>query len=204
MNRGEGTDRPPERWLAGAALLLAGLAPLAGAPATAPGRPAGTSEAGPAGRISAVEVARALRARDPSLRLIDLRSEAAYEAFHLPRAERRDPARLDELPVDVERRIVVYAATADAAARARRTLAAAGHPSPRYLADGVGEWTRDVMNPVLPADAGPEARERFRELAELSRYFGGLPRILRPGEADPRGAETDELLSRTLRRGCAF
>lgn len=189
-------------WLAGGALLLAALAPLAGTPASAPG------EASPprvdSARAAALDVARAIRGRDPALRLLDLRPPDEYEAFHLPRAERWDPARLDELPVDPERRIVVYAATPREAAAARRRLAAAGHPAPRYLADGVGEWTREILNPVLPTEAGPGERERFREIAELSRYFGGLPRILRPGEPDPRAGRNDELLSRTLRRGCAF
>jgi hypothetical protein len=41
-------------------------------------------------QITAVELAEWIRDRKPNLRVIDLRPEAAFDEYHLPRAERFD------------------------------------------------------------------------------------------------------------------
>jgi hypothetical protein len=84
-------------------------------------------------------------------------------------------------------------------ARALRSLAG-GPGSVRYMVDGVGEWLSEIMNPVIAPDATPEERAAFDRVAELSRYFGGMPRV---GSATDRGSP-ERLLERTQRRGCAF
>jgi 3-mercaptopyruvate sulfurtransferase SseA len=97
----------------------------------------------------------------------------------------------------------VYADGGDLAARAWVVLRARGRADVRVLPDGVGDWLRDVLNPTITADAPAAAREQFAAQAALSRYFGGLPRVLRDGTA-PDTASTAGLLRRTSRRGCAF
>jgi hypothetical protein len=74
------------------------------------------------------------------------------------------------------------------------------------LRGGVDAWVADVLNPTLPYDA-PADRERvFADIAELSRYFGGVPRRVLASDASASPAEDAsdpaETLRRTLRRGC--
>lgn len=182
------------------ALVAGALGALAlfGGDTPAPGGP---------GAISALEVARALRADPDGIRLLDIRDAAAFEEFHLPRAARApaDPGALvaglatDVGPGDA----IVVLGGPDAAARlAWLALRRAGFVRARYLPDATSAWLADIVSPVLPADAGPARRAAWPEQAELSRYFGGFPRV---GTA--AGRETDAAadgLRRARRRGCAF
>jgi hypothetical protein len=45
-----------------------------------------------------------------------------------------------------------------------------------FLREGLFEWLTQVMTPVLPAGASAAERAVFDSAAELSRYFGGVPR----------------------------
>jgi rhodanese-related sulfurtransferase len=147
------------------------------------------------GRVSALLVAQWLRERKAGLRISDLRGVEAYEQFHLPKAE---PA-----PQAFSRgeTVVVYGTDSVEARLAASTLREAGMEQAYYLADGVGEWLTELLNPTLSPDASPEERAVWARIAELSRYFGGLPRI-QAGVAEPRSAA--EVLRRTVRRSCAF
>ena len=184
--------RTINRWLAAAALLLAALAPVAGSPF----RSAGRLDADGAARLRALDLADWLRERR-SLRVVDLRDSLRFEAFHLPRAARMtddEVAALRLMPSDT---LVLYG---DEAAVARALDRLRGRPARVvYLVDGVGEWLADVMNPILPPDAADDERARFARTAELSRYFGGIPRY---GVRD--STESAQLLEQTRRRGCAF
>lgn len=181
--------------LAGVALLLGGAAAVARGPAP-PAAVGGEP-------TTALEVAAWLRARRP-VEILDVRpADAAFNDFHLPRARHvpADQFRTSAIPTD--RMVVVYAEGGDLAARASLVLAALGYDSVRVLSDGVGEWLAEIVNPVLPADAGDAAREAFAAQAELSRYFGGLPRIVPAGAVPDAGASAD-VIRRASRRGCAF
>lgn len=175
------------RVLVGAALVLGLLAPFA-----APRDP-------DAGRLSVVQLAEWLRDQRGVL-VVDLRDPAAYEQFNLPRAVSRSPDRARALAWSAEDTVVFY----DDGSRVAREMWALVRDGPArvyWLADGVGEWVDQIMNPTIAPDASPEARAAFDRLAELSRYFGGMPRIARP-TADTASAVTR--LERTVRRGCAF
>jgi len=186
-----------------AALLggLAGVAALTGSGSVPLDRP--LPMLAEADRLPALELAAWLRSRRPNLTILDVRSDsAAFEAFHLPRARHVPLAALRTVAPDAGT-IVVYADGGDLAARALLVLHALGHDSVRVMPDGAGDWLREVLSPTLPADATPAARAAFAEQAALSRYFGGLPRMLRPGErAGPQ--EGTAVLQRVSRRGCAF
>ena len=74
-----------------------------------------------------------------------------------------------------------------------------GHPEVRILDRGVLGWIDGVVNPVLPAGT-PAQRARYERVAEVSRYFGGMPRIGDPPDrADATAEDAVRLLSR---RGC--
>jgi uncharacterized protein len=178
--------------LGGTALLLSMLAPLAGSPFRA-------SEERVAARISAVDLAQWLRERR-DVRIVDLRSQTAFDTFHVPRAQRDSLADLAVATLSEADTIVVYGAGDGAALRA---WAALRHTpaTVRYMADGVGEWVSGVLNPTLAASATPAERRAFERVADLSRYFGGDPRT---GVVAPDSASTTELLRHAERRGCAF
>jgi len=191
--------------LAAAALVLAGGAGLIGGPRSADAsldRPLTDLAAEHA--VSVLELARWLRARRADLTILDVRPDsAAFADFHLPRARHEPLAGLRKAVVDTGATIVVYADGGDLAARAWVVLRSLGHRDVRALPDGVRDWVVDVLNPTIGAGAAPEERERFAAQAALSRYFGGLPRVLREGET-PDTSATAGLLRSTARRGCAF
>jgi hypothetical protein len=86
-------------------------------------------------------------------------------------------------------------------------LRAAGVRNALFVPGGLADWRDEVISPVLPADAPPEQAAAFERAAELSRYFGGSPRIAAPGESVTRPTELAEAgppaqLARTRRRGC--
>ena len=183
----------------------AALGGLAGVLTLAGGRVAALDQPLPAlvesHRVSALELAAWLRDRRPNLVILDVRPDsAAFEAFHLPRARHVPLVDLRSVPPDSGATVVVYADGGDLAARAWLVLRTLGHDSVRVAPNGAGDWLAAVLNPTLSTDATPEARLAFAAQAELSRYFGGLPRILPPGAK----RDSTTLLRSTLRRGCAF
>lgn len=203
------------RVLAIAAGALGALA-LFGGDTPAPGAP---------GAIGALEVARELRADPEAVVILDIRDEAEYRSFHLPRAvlAPADPGALvaslaaDEAgasPSDRAGRgsargrssrtaLVVVAGGPDAEPRAAwLALRRAGYARARYLPDATAAWVDAIVSPVLPADADARTRAAWEEQAELSRYFGGFPRV--GTAADTTGDDAAERLDRALRRGCAF
>jgi len=185
--------RSPNRALAAIALLLGGLAPLAGSSFTSRAR---LDPDGPA-RAHAVELAGWLRERR-AVQVVDLRDSARFADFHLPTARRMEEDELERLELTRADTVVLYG---DEAVVARAHRAHADGPARvLYMVDGVGEWLTDIMNPVIAPDATPEERAAFAPIAELSRYFGGLPRT---GLLPAKEASV-QLLERTRRRGCAF
>jgi rhodanese-related sulfurtransferase len=193
------------RGLAAAAAVLggvAGIASLAGVRADDFDRP--LPVLADADRLSALELAAWLRARRADLTILDVRPDsAAFAEFHLPRARHVPLTRLRARMPDSAGTVVVYGDGGDLAARAWLVLRTLGHDTVRVMPDGVGDWLTAVLNATLPADATPDERAAFAAQAELSRYFGGLPRVLAPGERGSR-ATGAALLQSTLRRGCAF
>lgn len=182
------------RVLAVLAVALGVLAPLAGSPFRGGPDPDG------AGRVRAVELATWIRDMEPGLRVLDLRDSASYAAMHIPLAERVPWDSLDVLRADTAHAVVVYADNAAQAATAWRRLRDRGYTRAHYLAGGVGEWLRDIINPMIAPDASAEQREAFRKLADLSHYFGGVPRVGTRSHTQDTRTE----LQRALRRGCAF
>lgn len=173
--------------LAATAVGLALLAPLAD-----PGFR--TRRTDPA-RVDAVTLAEWLRDRRP-VTIVDLRDSTSYEEFHLPEAVSASQA----VSGGAARGTIVLYDGGDGSARRARRAYARGDAAVLFMEDAIGDWLREIMNPVFPADASPAERAAFDRQAEVSRYFGGVPRI--GALTDARGAR--ELLDQTRRRGCAF
>jgi rhodanese-related sulfurtransferase len=115
-------------------------------------------------QITAVELAEWIRDRKPNLRVIDLRAEAAFDEYHLPRAERFDSLAAAQFNEDETIVLVSGGAVAN-----RNVY---------VLRGGVRAWIDEVMNPAITADAPPAARAAYERASIVSRYFGGVPRIV--------------------------
>ena len=171
---------------------LAILAILLGAGAAVGTPPSAARQA-----IDPITLATWIRERR-AVRVVDLRDDAARAMFTLPTA-RPPGAPLATLAVHRADTVVFVddggGASADAALALRKAPGTV-----RWLRGGVPGWTRDVLNPTITEDAPDSSFARFGAIAELSRYFGGVPRILPAGTADTLRAD----LARTVRRGCGF
>ena len=207
------------RGLGVAAAVLGALAAVAGSPYTAT---QGTVDVAVLARtvareedhVTALELAQWIKERREKLRVIDVRSAEEFDAYHVPTAERVPLEQIVSTPFRGDETIVLYSEGGAHAAQAWVFLRALGHQRVYFLRGGLYEWLDDVMNPTLPANASAERRAAFERAAEISRYFGGEPRIddsIVPSRALPRpadgvAAKHDEssaaIVSRMRRRGC--
>lgn len=185
---------------AAAAAGATGLAILAAAAGDPPARllPDAQLPAPPA--VAAVALAERIRARDPLL-VLDARDPASFATFSVPTAVHLDADTAERVRAD--RAVIVYARrdgdAARIAARMRaRTLDAA------VLEGGVQAWIEEVLEPRLYLDATPADTQAYRRAAEVSRYFGGVPRagVERPPPRATSDAAADDAIARTQRRGC--
>ena len=46
------------------------------------------------------------------------------------------------------------------------------------LRGGMQAWVDEVMNPTITSNASPAERKAFERASTVSRYFGGIPRIV--------------------------
>ncbi|MEP6491074.1 MAG: rhodanese-like domain-containing protein [bacterium] len=127
--------------------------------------------------VSAIELAGWIRSRRSDLRVIDVRSQDDYDAYHVPTAEH---VSLDSLATTAFRpgeTIVLYSEGGAHAAQGWVFLRALGYDKVFFLRGGLYDWLDQVMSPSLPANAPIKDSAAFRPIAELSRYFGGVPRF---------------------------
>ncbi|WP_313919582.1 hypothetical protein [Tahibacter sp.] len=141
--------------------------------------------------VSAGQLAEWIRARRPGLRLLDTRDAQAMERDRLPGA--RSANDVDPDAIATSDTVVVYADRRID----ERTVEMVRHRlhSRRILRlhGGVEAWNAEVLFPVLRSDASAQQQRDFAGRAQLSRYFGGAPRVLDPGATRERTRS---------RRGC--
>lgn len=173
-----------------------------------PGHPGGPAT------TTALEIARALRNDPESVVILDLRDSAAFADFHLPRARHLPIAgdsasqislevwlaafeRLERPPTSQ----IVIGGGADTPTReVWLALRRAGHPA-FYLPDMIGDWIDTIVSPVRAPTDDPLELTLWSEISRLSRYFGGLPRVI---DRPPPSLDTATRLQLAKRRGCAF
>ena len=135
--------------------------------------------------VTALELAEWIHGKRPHLRVVDVRDSSAFEAYHIPRAERIALRDLVSTPFEKDETIVLYSDGGAHSAQAWVFLRAAGHERVYFLRGGLYEWLDDVMNPVISQSASESSRANFGHIAEISRYFGGVPR------SEPDGKESE-------------
>lgn len=187
--------------LAGAAVALAAGALVAGDPGpdlnvdlTALARAIEQEE----DHVDALELAEWIRRREPGLRVIDVRAQAAYEQYHVPQAERIAISDIPALRVAPTETIVLYSDGGIHAAQAWFFLRARGYGNVRFLRGGVYEWLDQVINPQLAPDATREQQRRYARQKELSEYFGGEPSAF----SQPTTSDIGEAVRRLKRKTC--
>lgn len=148
--------------------------------------------------ISAPELAGRIMRGDHDLRLFDLRPPAAFEQFHIPSARRATPGDLAVMAIAPETSVVLYGDARATLFDALRVLRGRTHRNVRVLREGILEWLGRVQEPRLAVDATPAERDVFGRAAEMSRFFGGVPRSGVPREEVPLGYWTGTVRSEAL------
>jgi rhodanese-related sulfurtransferase len=148
--------------------------------------------------VTAVELAEWIKDRREGLRVVDVRSQSDFDAYHLPTAERIPLAELSTSSLRPSETIVLYSEGGAHAAQGWVFLRALGYEHVYFLRGGVLDWLEEVMNPSRAEGSSTGDSVEFARAAALSRYFGGVPRS---GTA-PRETNTSSIVARTRRRGC--
>ena len=190
---------PRHRQLAGLALALGAGAALFG-PRSSKGtidvRQLARTVAREDDHVTAIELGEWIRSRRSNLRVIDLRPQVDFDSLHIPMAEQASIDTLDRIRFKSGETIVLYSEGGAHSAQAWVFLRALGFNNVYFLRGGVYEWIGDVLSPGLPIDATDVERAQFAKASDLSKYFGGTPRV---GVTREEKAVT---VSQIRKRGC--
>jgi len=126
--------------------------------------------------VTAGDLAGSIVAGHADYRLIDLRSEKEYSAYHIPTAENVTLSTLPAASLQATEKIVLYSEGGIHASQAWLLMRAKGFKSVYTLKGGLAQWKDDVLFPTLAENATPEERARFERAAAMARFFGGSPR----------------------------
>jgi rhodanese-related sulfurtransferase len=204
------------RLLAAAAATLGALALLAGgAGATRQGVDVAAlarEVEAEADHVTARELAAWIRDGREGLRIIDVRTPAEFADYGIPTAENLSLTALTRAAIRPDETVVLYSEGGAHAAQGWFLLRARGIRRVYFLREGLYEWLTQVINPVLPDGATAGQRAAFDSAAELSRYFGGVPRAggesvdgdasaALPGSGAAEGGNA-AAVRRVRRRGC--
>jgi len=120
-------------------------------------------------------------------RLIDLRSEKEYAAYHIPTAQNVTLSQLPDAALEPTEKVVLYSEGGIHASQAWLLMRARGLRSIYTLKGGLDQWKDEVLFPSIAENATPDERARFERAAALARFFGGTPRT---------GATADQVTSK--------
>jgi rhodanese-related sulfurtransferase len=165
--------------------------------------------------ISAPDLAQRIMRGDRHLRVFDLRTPDAFAQFHVPGARYATAATLTNEALTPETDVVLYGDARTTIVEALTVLRAHDHHDLLVLREGLYEWLSRVHEPRLAVAPTSDERAEFERAAEMSRFFGGVPRAGVPREDVPQGYWTglprsEELLMAAAvksvaairRRGC--
>ena len=113
--------------------------------------------------VTALELAQWIRERRPGLRVLDVRTDSEFNAYHVPTAEHIPLSSLSATRFQPNETLVLYSEGGAHAAQGWVLLRTVGVHNVYFLRGGILDWIEDVMNPAAPS--------------ELTRYFGGIPRL---------------------------
>jgi len=178
------------RLIAGAgAVALAAIAAFVGSP-----DPRGGSDASmralaseiehETDHVTALELAQWIRQRKAGLRVLDVRTDSEFDAYHIPTAERVPLSSLAATRFEPSETLVLYSEGGAHAAQGWVLLRTTGHRNVYFLRGGILDWLDDVMNPATTSD--------------ITRYFGATPRLT----TTPIPGSGGTVVARMRRRSC--
>jgi rhodanese-related sulfurtransferase len=200
----------PKRLLAAVAAVLALLAAATGSSRRVPEAMIDAKQlAGEIQReddhVTALELAQWIRDRKPGLRVLDVRTDSEFAAFHVPSAERMPLESLVTLRPAAGETLVIYSEGGTHAAQGWVLLRSRGHEHVYFLRGGLLDWMDDVMSPTVQSTSDSASAH----VASLSRYFGGVPRVgVAPSAPAAHATATRDTataaaaVARLRRRGC--
>jgi rhodanese-related sulfurtransferase len=148
--------------------------------------------------VTAIELAQWIKDRKPGLRVLDIRPDSEFEAYHIPSAERVPLKDIATMTPKGDATLVLYSEGGAHAAQGWVLLRSIGFTKVYFLRGGLLDWMDDVISPTLPEASGNAAADSTRNgHAALSRYFGGVPRV----GAVPLPSSVSPTV-RLRRRGC--
>lgn len=146
--------------------------------------------------VDAVELATWIRDRKPGLRVLDVRSDSEYAAYHIPSAEHAPLERVVTMSPRGGETLVLYSEGGAHAGQAWVLLRALGFRDVFFLRGGLLDWLDDVMNPTVGRD------EAGTRVAALSRYFGGTPHLSTNATSPSPAPNATRAVAAMRRRGC--
>src|SRR5262249_16770260 len=144
-------------------------------------------------------------------RVIDVRSARDHAEYNIPSSEQLALVELTRMPLKPAETVVLYSEGGTHAAQGWFLLRARGIEHVYFLRGGLYEWLTQVVDLTLPADGRAEEGKTVTEVAELSRYFGGQPRVSSQNRSELEAAvlaasnsssATADVIRRVKRRGC--
>lgn len=109
-------------------------------------------------------------------RLIDVREEEAYAAYHIPTAEHVPVGQLPDYGLNRNEQVILYSDGGIHAAQAWFLLKAMDYKSATTLLGGLDAWKDEVLFPSLPENPGAAELAAVERAERVSRFFGGSPR----------------------------
>lgn len=151
--------------------------------------------------VTAIELAQWIKDRKPGLRVLDIRADSEFEAYHIPSAERVPLSDIAKLTPKGDETLVLYSEGGAHAAQGWVLLRSVGFTKVYFLRGGLLDWMDDIVSPTLPELSGNAAADSARNThGALSRYFGGTPRVGAVPLPTPTSAAS--AVARVRRRGC--
>jgi hypothetical protein len=121
-------------------------------------------------------------------RLIDLRDEQAFAAYHIPGAENIQLAALPSSDLARNEKVVLYSDGGIHAAQAWFLLRAKGFRAVYMLFGGLDGWKEEVLFPTIAADAPASQPADIAKVRAVCAYFGGTPNGGPAGQVAAGGA----------------
>ena len=204
-NREEGSRRG--RMMAAAAFSLAALATVAGSPYRMDQSGAQISgsvslQQDREAEVSPLELATWIKARRDGLRVVDLRTADAFDEYHLPTAVRLRPESLTAAAFAPGQTAVFYGDDDAAAARAAMLIREHSGVTAYSLEGGLAAWIDEVLSPTRGEHQTTEEAAAFARIAEISRYFGGVPQVRSSGARLPASTRRSASSSKPRDSGC--
>ncbi len=126
--------------------------------------------------VAPLELASWIIANRSDYRLVDLRSDTEFGAYHIPGAENIPIAHLTDAQLGRLETIILCSEGGEHSAQGWMLLKAMGYRGVYVLRGGMEGWRNEVLWPVLAVDTSSGDAARIERLKSISAFFGGTPR----------------------------